>query len=148
MATGRARTEGCHAFCTCLFPIPIVIMKMSEKRMQRWRGAPVWCQLSQLKKLHKGWKLAGNQWWKMAVRIVVLWRFRWPSLWGLKDARRQSRLRHVGYKSRFLVLCYFQKKTYKWQFENGNCFLTLETWPLLLLTPIWRSSRHDQCGGH
>lgn len=55
----------------------------------------------------------------MAVRIVVLWRFRWPSLWGLKDARRQSRLRHVGYKSRFLVLCYLQKKTCKWQFENG-----------------------------
>lgn len=26
----RARTEGCRAFCTCLFPVPAVIMKVSE----------------------------------------------------------------------------------------------------------------------
>lgn len=50
----RARTEGCHAFCTCLFHIPIVIMKVSWKQMQRGRGAPAQRQLPQLKKLHKG----------------------------------------------------------------------------------------------
>lgn len=26
----RARTEGCRAFCTCLFHVPVVIMEVSE----------------------------------------------------------------------------------------------------------------------